>query len=204
MQHFLVVTILILLFAGTLLRTYSSTTTITMAARQALTHIGQMFQLSHLLLKSSLQGALMANFMNWLPWLPDVPIFPLRYGASFNAGIGLEKLTARNWEDYVDVAVACASRWSTPHSGALSSTQNLKVIILLASLLGRPREIARIRQSLNSCKSTSAFFDTEAFASRYAKSLKMLWETSLELGSQKMHVALAGAAQKPRFCETAI
>jgi hypothetical protein len=53
----------------------------------------------------------MANFVKLAPVAScDMFILPLRYGASFNAGIGLEKLTARNWKDYVDVAVACASR----------------------------------------------------------------------------------------------
>ena len=33
-----------------------------------------------------------------------------RYGASFNAGAGLELLTARGWDDYVDIAAALVDR----------------------------------------------------------------------------------------------
>ncbi len=43
--------------------------------------------------------------------LTHTHVYTHRYGASFNAGAGLSELTARNWEDYVDVAVQLANRY---------------------------------------------------------------------------------------------
>lgn len=80
----------------------------TTEAPPAWTHTGLMFQSSLLLWKNSPQGCFLLTEVK-AGLIFHMNLF-YRYGASFNAGAGLEKMTARNWDDYVDVANAYATR----------------------------------------------------------------------------------------------
>lgn len=106
--------------------------------------------------------------------------FSARYGASFNRGVGLERLfTVRDGRDYEQIAIQLAAR---------------------------PALLAEIRRGLSAGKPRAALFDTPAFAQRFEALLRMQWEVFVRkqdgTGAENSGVGRAGQGSSAEDAST--